>query len=277
MTESAGRDAQHNGLQRALSVIYALAATDDLELGVTDLARRLSLPKTVVHRLLRGLVEARFAKYNENTRRYSLGPGAFTVGLAALRKIDIQGFVRSELERISALSNETSTFSALQGRGRVYVDQVVPDRSTAFEVRIGVPYPLHAGASSKSILAAHTTEESEALLAMPLARLTPRTATDIARLKVELRHIRRRGFAVSFGERDRDGAGVAAAVRQPGGGVFGAVSICFPISRYDPARAREFGEIVKGAARIIGQELAEQSDRARTIRPVAHEGDSAPG
>ena len=255
-------ESQHMGLQRALSVIYALAATERLELGVTDLARQLSLPKTVVHRLLRGLVEGKFAQYDEYTRRYSLGPGAFTVGLAALRKIDIQALVRSELQRISDLTNETATFSALQGRGRVYVDQVVPDREPGFEVRIGVPYPLHAGASSKSILAAHSNEELAALLEAPLTRLTARTATDIARLKIELQHIRRRGFAVSFGERDHRGGGVAAAVRQPGGGVFGAVSVCFPMTRCQPRRARQFGEIVMDAARTIGAELAAQGEKA---------------
>lgn len=245
-------------VERSLSVIYALSTSNQQHFGVTELSRSLGLSKTVVHRTLQGLVETKFVTYNEYLRRYSLGPGAFAVGIAALRRFNIQEMVRRTLEEISQLSQETATFSTLQGRSRVYVDQVVSHQSRRFEVEMGKQYPLHAGSSSKCILAAYSQEELESILDARLDRLTSRTVTDGERLRAQLRQIRRRGHAISLGERDLKGGGVASAVHQGDGNVFGSISVCFPASRFDPDRVNLYGEIVSDAAKTIDRYIASQ-------------------
>lgn len=219
-----------------------------------------ALPKTVVHRMLRGLVDAKFVAYNEYLRKYSLGPGAFAVGVAAMRRFNLQERVRRTLEEVAESTQETATFSTLQGRSRVYVDQVVSHQSRRFEISVGQQYPLHAGSSSKCILATYSQQELDEILGAQLDSLTPRTVTDIERLKAELRQIRKRGYAYSIGERDVGGGGVAAAVHQSDGSAFGAISVCFPAQRYDPARVRAYGEIIVEAARSIDLFIAEQED-----------------
>lgn len=263
MASSNGEAPKTRLLERVMSVIYAMSAAEQQHFGVTELSRALDLPKTVVHRTLRGLVEERFVTYNEYLRKYSLGPGAFAVGAAAMRRFALQERVRHVLEEVADVTQETATFSTLQGRSRVYIDQVASHQSRRFEVSVGKQFPLHAGSSSKSILATYSEPEIDSILSKQLDRLTPRTVTDIDDLKTQLRQIRKRGYAFSIGERDLRGGGVAAALQQNDGSAFGSISVCFPANRFDADRVQLYGEVVMNAARSINRYMASREVTAR--------------
>jgi DNA-binding IclR family transcriptional regulator len=68
----------------------------------------------------------------------------------------------------------------------------------------------------------------EAVLAVPLERLTPATIVDPDVLSAELVRIRERGYAASAGERQADAGSVAAPVFGLSGEVVGAISACGP-------------------------------------------------
>src|SRR5258708_28296042 len=61
--------------RRVTAVLDAFLAAD-ADLGVTELAARLGLAKSVVHRLLAALTNAEYVRHDPATRRYSLGPQA---------------------------------------------------------------------------------------------------------------------------------------------------------------------------------------------------------
>jgi DNA-binding IclR family transcriptional regulator len=99
-------------------------------------------------------------------------------------------------------------------------------------VSIGVPFPLHAGASSKAFLAFLPEAEIEAYLARGLVRLTPGTVTDPRKLRRELAEIRDRGWASSFEERQSGAASVAAPIFDHSTQPAAVVSICGPAVRF---------------------------------------------
>ncbi|MGM9295215.1 IclR family transcriptional regulator domain-containing protein, partial [Campylobacter jejuni] len=59
----------------------------------------------------------------------------------------------------------TATLSARQGWTRVYVDQVLSPREIRMAVPLGTHHALHAGSSSKAILAALPDQQVEEYLA----------------------------------------------------------------------------------------------------------------
>jgi len=69
-------------LGRALLLARLLATNVQLGWRLSDLARAADLEMSTTHRLLRGLIHARLAFRISNTRRYTLGPLAFELGLA---------------------------------------------------------------------------------------------------------------------------------------------------------------------------------------------------
>ncbi|MFI7024799.1 IclR family transcriptional regulator [Micromonospora sp. NPDC049900] len=67
--------------------------------GVSTVARDLSLPKAVAHRILKELTANQFVTFDEGTRRYRLGPGALVAGssskaiLAALPDAEVSEYL----------------------------------------------------------------------------------------------------------------------------------------------------------------------------------------
>jgi IclR family acetate operon transcriptional repressor len=223
---------------------------DQPDLGVSDIAVGLGISKAVVHRVLASLRSRDLIKVDEQTRRYALGPAALIVGLSALNRIDIRQLALVELAALSAESDETATLSVRTGLSRVYVDQVTPNRSVIMRVSIGVPYPLHAGSSSKAFLAHLPTPEIERYLDGSLGAVTSATLTDKPALLDELATVRANGWASSAGERQSGAASVAAPVFDSFGNVAAVISLCGPTGRFLPERQRWVELVLAATARL---------------------------
>jgi DNA-binding IclR family transcriptional regulator len=228
-------------VERAADILLHLAASANTDLGVTEIATDLSMSKAAVHRLLASLRSRGLVTLDDRTRRYSLGPNAVMVGLRALDQLDVRRLASAELKGISSDTQETATLSVRTGENRVYIDQITPRREVIMSVMIGVPYPLHAGASSKAFLAFLPDDEIEGYLARALPKITPATVTDRRALHRELKLIATRGWATSSGERQAGAASVAAPVLDHRGSPVAVLSVCGPESRFAPEfdRCRE--------------------------------------
>jgi DNA-binding IclR family transcriptional regulator len=122
-------------------------------------AVRAGVSKAAVHRVLFSLRSRGLIELDETARRYLLGPKTMTLGLRYLARLDVRQLALPGLHELSAETNETATLSLRTGDTRVYVDQVTPVREVIISVTIGVPFPLHASASSKAFLAFLTNEQ----------------------------------------------------------------------------------------------------------------------
>lgn len=252
-----------SGIERALQVIFAVAEAKGPDVGVSELARSLGLSKAVVHRVVRTLVAANFFSFDERTRRYRLGPGAVSVGLAAMAQMEVPRIAQPHLERLVASTRETATLSVRYGTQRMYLTQVLSPQEIHMSVQLGRLYPLYAGASSKAILAAMEPDEIRDYLdSQPLTPLTPITIQDPDRLVEELEVIRNRGYAVSLGERQQGAASVAAPVFEATGRVYGSISICGPVSRLSVGKVEEYGQLVHEAAAEVSRQLGFRSRRS---------------
>ena len=96
-------------------------------------------------------------------------------------------------------------------------------------------------------------EQENYLSPASLPDLADGSAIDPARLRAELRAIRKRGYARSFGERQADAASVAAPVFNHLGSVVGVISVCGPIERFRSEAER--------AAKLLLAETREVSRR----------------
>jgi IclR family acetate operon transcriptional repressor len=223
-------------------------------LGVSDLARRLGLPKSVVHRILTALVEAHFLEREEATARYRLGPEALALGFAALGSIDLVGMASPYMEELRARTGETVTLSVRVGDERVYVHQLESPQDVRMTVAIGRRWPLYAGASGRAILAGFDDEDVEAYLARtPLTALTPETVTEAVELRRRVEEARAKGYAVSAGERDPWAAAVAVPLMLPNRGVVGALSVCGPRPRLTLEEMEAFAPLLLAAGEAIAE------------------------
>ncbi|MEU6075765.1 IclR family transcriptional regulator [Micromonospora sp. NPDC047074] len=239
-----------------MGVVALIADQAPQTLGVSAVARSLNLPKAVAHRILKELVSAGLLSFDDDSKQYRLGPGALTVGLAALRSLDVPTVARPYLENLVRETGETATLSMRQGWTRVYIAQVISPHEVHMQVSLGTRHPLHAGSSSKAILAAMAPDEVAAYLErQQLEELTSSTITSAARLLDDLRRVRRRGYAVSLGERQRGAGSVAAAIHGSDGNAWGSVSLCGPRDRFEAGVCEAHGELLVAAAERISEQI----------------------
>jgi DNA-binding IclR family transcriptional regulator len=237
-------------VERAADVLTLFARSEDPTLGVTEIAQALGLSKAAVHRILASLRSRSFVELDEETRRYSLGPASFELGLSYLARIDVRALAAPELAWLSRETQETATLSVLAGEGRIYVDQVTPPREIVMSVPLGQRFPLHAGSSSKAMLAFLPNDEVENYLHGQLRQFTETTRTDPDELRRDLAQIRSRGFATSAGERQAGAASVAAPVLDHSGRPVATMSVCGPAERLAAELDHAAALLLEAAARV---------------------------
>jgi DNA-binding IclR family transcriptional regulator len=255
-SSSSQEDATITAVLRAADVLTALAQSSERRLGVTDLARSLGLSKAVVYRLLTSLRVKGLVEYDEETRRYQLGHQSLLIGSAYLEKLDFRDMAHGVLVNLSEATDETATLSVRTGWERVYVDQVAPDRDIRMVVPIGRPFPLHAGSSSKALLAFLSDAEQERYLSDPgrLTAVTATTVTDVDGLRRELKTIRECGYATSRGERQAGAASIAAPLLGREGEPVAVISLCGPVERFGD-RLTDVADLLLTSVRVAEKRL----------------------
>jgi IclR family transcriptional regulator, acetate operon repressor len=248
-------EAPAGAIDRALAVLGVLAEASQ-PIGVTEIARRVGLPKSVVHYHVSALVRNRYVEARPD-RRYGLGYAALRLGRGSHSNLELRSRALPHMRVLHHETWETVTLSVLVGRERVYVDQLVSPHEIKLSVELGRPFPLHAGASGRAILAFLSADLREALLAEPLERLSSRTVVDPAGLRDLLDTARATGIAISRSERHEGAAAVAAPVFDAHG-VAGAMSVCGPEFRFDDASVERFTPLLKAAAVRLSRELGWQ-------------------
>jgi DNA-binding IclR family transcriptional regulator len=248
-------EAPAGAIDRALAVLGVLAEASQ-PMGVTEIARRVGLPKSVVHYHVSALVRNRYVEARPD-RRYGLGYAALRLGRGNYSNLELRARALPHMRVLHHDSWETVTLSVLVGRERVYVDQLVSPQEIKLAVELGRPFPLHAGASGRAIMAFLPPDSREVLLSEPLERLSAYTVVDPNALRDLLESVRIAGVAISRSERQEGAASVAAPVFD-NHGVAGAMSVCGPEYRFGTASLERYAPMLRTAATQLSRELGWQ-------------------
>lgn len=242
--------------ERVADVLLSFARSD-APMGVSAIARELDISKAVVHRILQSLVSRNLVQYSPESRDYRLGAAAAALGAQALRQLDVRGVARIPLMELRDATGETTTLSLLSAEKRTYIDQYESPNEVKMTVELGRMYPLHAGASSRAILAYLPAQFVERVVSGGLSQTTAHTITDPASLLTSLETIRERGYSRSVGERQADAGSVAVPIFGPHREVVGAISICGPIARFSDDTVSRFAPLVVSTAAKISDLMRE--------------------
>jgi DNA-binding IclR family transcriptional regulator len=237
------------------AVLDAFAAAET-DLGVTELAAQLGLAKSVVHRLVKALVDAEYVAHNPATRRYSLGRKAVRLGLVAVGQLRIRERALPYLRDLAAQTGETATLSLLVGDHRVYAEQVESAQPVRQSVQIGSSAHLFLGASGKALLAFLPAAHRAAILRhVSGTRRADGSPVEAQALARELEQIRQRGFATSQSERVLGAASAAAPVFDHHGDVVASISVAGVTVRHGDRELAEFGAQAAACAARLSADL----------------------
>ena len=244
-----GPTAPLSSVRNAARVLKAFSRTER-ELGVTELARRLGLTTSTVHRLLVTLVDEALLERGPGGT-YRLGLPVYELGLTVFPNLDLHEAALPVLASLRQSTMETVQMGVLDGLDVVYVERLESPRRSGSSIAAGTGFPAHATSSGKVLLAhlpAHVLRER--LLDWRPTRLTPHTITERGVLQAELTRVAERGWAQNIEEGALGAASVAAPVRDQDGTVIAAISVVGPVSRARRALPRHRVAVVEAAALI---------------------------
>jgi len=255
----AGRD-DRAAVDKAMSVLVAFGAEAATGIGVSELARRTSLPKSTTHRVLgtlerNGAVEKVGQRYRLGARLAELGRSVYAPDHDRIRDLMIP-FLADLWES----THETVHLAALHGTDVVYLSKVYGHRQLKMPTRTGGRLPAHVTATGKALLA-HDPDALELTLARRLQRLTTRTVADADSLLCQLAEVRQRGVAREDQEVVPGLSCIGVPVFGASGRPVAALSIAVPTSRVDP---QIFEPLLRQIGRAASQRMCRQPQARRS-------------
>lgn len=242
-------------VKTALQVLELVA--DAGEVGVSELARRASEPKTTIQRNLQTLYEAGWIRPVENGARRKWKLSAKLVVLAARVEAfpHLRHLALPVMDELRNQTQETIHLMLREGSQVVLVERLDSPQALRTVRPLGSRAPLHVAANGKAILARLPEAERDRYLEGPLKAWTPQTLTDPKMLAKQLSDIRSQGYAFSDGELDVNVRAVSASICPQGGGPIASLSISCPSTRLPNDCVGRYGALVKEAARQIERQL----------------------
>jgi len=222
--------ASNRSVTRAVQVLRALAGSP-AALTVSDIARRIALPRATTFRLLLTLEEEGMVDRQDTL--YSLGWELGRLAQAVDPAAGLVPRIKDDLDAFADEVGETTTFSLRRGLFELdLVYQANPRRlgMTMADLK-GLTWPPHASSTGKILLSELTPGEVGGTLSEPFAAVTPKTITTRKALDEELAKVREQGWSVTDEELEEGMLSYAVPVRDAVGGLVGAISLVGPLAR----------------------------------------------
>ena len=154
---------------------------EQVEIGISDLAKRLGVAKSTVHRLAVTLVAEGMLEQNPDTGKYRLGIALFRLGSLVRRRMIVSNEARPLLRELREKVNETVHLAVLDGSEIMYVFNLESTQAIRMRSDVGVRKPAYCTAEGQAILAFQPRRRGRARGPRGPAARTPQTITDADR------------------------------------------------------------------------------------------------
>jgi len=219
--EARGKRGRLSSVATAIRLLKAFSE-DEVEIGISAMARRLGLAKSTVHRLAVTLVSEGLLEQDRENGKYQLGIALFRLGALVRRRMNVSNEARPYLFDLRERINESEI---------MYVYNLEATHAIRMRSDIGVRKPAYCTAEGQAILAFQPDDIIDRVIAAGLAARTPKTITSAEKFIKELATTRLRGCAIEDEESEIGMISIAAPIRDDSGDVVAAVGIAGPVTR----------------------------------------------
>lgn len=238
-------------LRRAAQILARFSArTPTQEAG--ELIRAMTIPRSTGYRLLQAMIELGLLDRDLATGQLRPGLSFIALGQLAQQEFELGRVARPFMEELSLETQETVLLAVLRDGQAYCAEKVESVQRIRLSFDLGARLPLHAGASSKILLAQLPEAEVERVIRKRgLPQYTARTITNAAALMRELAKIRKDGYAVSVEEFDAGAWAISAPIRGSRDGTIAGLTLSGPLQRLSPQSKEDWiAAVCRTAARI---------------------------
>ena len=232
-------------VERAADILTCLGSG---EKTLTEISAQLDLSKATVYRILGALRNKDFVAKDSDSGKYYLHWGLRGLLNSGLDQSLVQG-VYPFMEKLWQLTGETVTLYIKKGYNRICAAEIVSQHPLKFSVGVGtvVPIKTNSGSPCKVFLAYMSREQvTEYLNQEQISQGLEGTGQGF--LLKELKEIRKRGWAVSYGERIKGGSSLSVPIWNRSGEVVASLNLLGPYVRLNEEVLLGYLDLLKECA-----------------------------
>lgn len=244
--------------------IIELLALEPRGLGVSDVARRLSLNKSTAHRILNAIAER---GYLEKTPEgiYSLGMQFVELTSRKLNSLELTTEARPFLNELTKKLGQSSHLAILDGSDAVYIDKVELTPNHRLYSQIGKRIPVYCSGLGKSLLLDKKEKQILSILKeCSFEKLTDTTLITLESILKEIELSKKRGWTMDHEEHDKGICCIAAPIYDYRGEIIAAISCAGPTTFFSKEKEEELSKEIVTTAHLISARMGYQ----KTIKKV---------
>jgi DNA-binding IclR family transcriptional regulator len=250
-------------LETALDILDCFDPTSP-ELAVTEVARRLGIPKSTVSRVLKTMARRGMTEQAEDSKRYSVGPLPLRLGQLYRARTQTLDLVATATERLASETGFTGYVGILDGADVVILRLTQGRYPVRIVLEPGYRVPAFATAMGQALLALEPDTVLRTMLPAVLVHELTGLRKTLTTLLHELAAIRRQGCA-EVSEATFPGIrAVGAAVRGAADARAIGFALSFPVGAADAAQQTRIVAQVQAAADSLALQVG---DRQRAPAP----------
>jgi IclR family KDG regulon transcriptional repressor len=248
-------------LERAFAILEYLDGSRRGQ-NISELSRRLGIPKSTAHVIVATLRRLGYLTYSEQKHGYSLGLKVYGLGRGLIKNLGLPERALNPMKSLAEATRCTCQLAILVDEQAMYIQKVESPGGTEFDSYIGKRTNLHCTGVGK-VLLAYATDPECLLNRRSFARYTKKTITSPAALRKELTRVRLKGFALDDEEEELDVRCLAAPVFGQSGECLAALAIAGTTCELPDHKLDEFAACLLRATRTILQPAKRTSSSER--------------
>ena len=243
-------------IRRAVAV-FELLAGSRRGLSLSEVSRKLDLPKSSTHRILSTLEQTACIHKNPESGRYYLGVKLIGLSKAIVEGLELRERATPFLAGLMNRTNLTVHMAVLEHGQAVLVAKLEPPNQPSVGTWVGKAMDANSTAVGKALIAFISPSELAKQIreSSTFVRHNERTIVTLTQLKRELARIRKLGYSVDDEEDEVGTRCVGAPIFDSGGRVVAAISVVGYVDQMTIERVEELGQAVKQTAAAISANL----------------------
>ena len=250
---------QAPALSRGLSILELLAESRR-GLTLSEISRRLALPKSSTCLLLKNLESRGYIRGSKRTGRYLFGLKLLRLSHMALHVMKLHEGITSLLSSLVEDTQLTVHLGILEDNEAILIEKLQPRGVSRVATWLGRRMELHCTGIGKALIAYLADGDLDRIiLKNGLPRHNENTIASVRKLKEHLKRVRESGFAVDDEEDEVGFRCVAAPIFDDKGGVVAAVSVVGTVEEISADRVDYLTQKVKATAVSVSELIREEA------------------
>jgi IclR family transcriptional regulator, KDG regulon repressor len=242
-------------LKKGIEILRLITRTDE-PLGVSEIARRLSIVKSTALGILKSFEEEGFVIQDSVSKKFVAGSALYQFSREALRSMELPVVAKPFLERLVELVDETVILATRDDDDTIRVLEVVePKKELKITVPAGTRFPFYTSAFMKVFFSQMSDDAiARAVKENPLPQYTDHSLGKVEDLLEQVRKVRSEGYASDL-EEYRIGVRAIASLVSRGSSVRAAISIFGLAGSMDDNRLPEMIAHLKNTTQLVSTRL----------------------